>query len=390
METRAAILCAVICAAGLFTAAAQDVPRLDRTGLQPYDLDLWLRCRVEHFGHEEELLLRTNSADAHLVYRLFDADKGRRFLGERSRTLQSWRGDTLWRIPVEAPLERFVLEVSLTDRASGRTVRDVLEIDRRRDDPGWYALADFNGRSVLPANAPVGVPVRPFCRLEGTRHLWVRYFGNLSAAAPPPDARRDDAWAPRMRPDSAWRIENGGALRLLYEGLYWISADSAARDGFPVLSTPADFPDITRADELALSIRYISTNDEYERLNGRMDIKPELDRFWLKAAQGDMEMARENIRLYYGRIRAANGFFGDCKPGWKTDRGIIFTVFGPPDQVEKRPGSEIWYYGPTKLRGQVSFVFEAFFAKQWILRRDPSYRIPYAAEVYEWRNGLSK
>ena len=157
METRAAILCAVICAAGLFTAAAQDVPRLDRTGLQPYDLDLWLRCRVEHFGHEEELLLRTNSADAHLVYRLFDADKGRRFLGERSRTLQSWRGDTLWRIPVEAPLERFVLEVSLTDRASGRTVRDVLEIDRRRDDPGWYALADFNGRSVLPANAPVGM-----------------------------------------------------------------------------------------------------------------------------------------------------------------------------------------------------------------------------------------
>jgi GWxTD domain-containing protein len=373
-----------------WSMGGQEIPRLDLEDLRPYDPEVWVRYRVEHFQHAEELLLRTSSTDARLVYRLFDAARGHRFLGERSLELQSFRGDTLWRIPVEAPLDRFVLEISLTDRTLGRTVREVVEVDRSPADPGWYALADFNGRTVMPAHAPVGVPVRPFCRKEGTRRLWVRYYGGLTAAAPPPDAQRDEAWLPRTRPDSVWAIDNGAQLRLLWEGLFWISADSAAKEGFPILSTEADFPDLTRADDLTLSIRYISTNAEYERLNGRMDVKSELDRFWLKAAGGDLESARGAIRLYYSRIRAANGFFSDCKPGWKTDRGILYTVFGPPEQVDKKGGREIWHYGPTRLRAQVSFVFEPYFSRQWILRRDPSYRIPYAAEVYEWRNGIAE
>lgn len=366
----------------------QTVPRIQRERLRPYEAELQVRCRVEHFGEGEELVLRTQSRQSRLVYRLFDNLKGKKLLGEGNVLLNSVQPDSTWRIPLASPAERFVVEIVLTDLEQNQKYTNVLEVDRGAYDVGWYALAGFNGRSVLPAYAPVGVSVRPYCRRAGEQTLWVRFFSGPTATAPPPDALRDEAWSPRERPDSTWRMSNGGQLRLLNEGLYLVSADSAAREGFPVLATGGDFPDLTRADDLAGSIRYITTNDEYARLTERADIKPELDRFWLGAADGDKEKARALIRLYYSRIRAANGFFTDCKEGWKTDRGIIYTIFGPPQQVEKRDGREDWFYGPTILRGEVVFVFESYFSGQWLLRRDYSLRTPWAAQVYEWRHGV--
>lgn len=53
---------------------------------------------------------------------------------------------------------------------------------------------------------------------------------------------------------------------------------------------------------------------------------------------------------YFKRIERANGIFlGEGKPGWLTDRGRIFILFGPPTDRMTSPGSgrceEVWYYG---------------------------------------------
>ncbi|MCH7783138.1 GWxTD domain-containing protein [candidate division KSB1 bacterium] len=36
---------------------------------------------------------------------------------------------------------------------------------------------------------------------------------------------------------------------------------------------------------------------------------------------------------YYRRVRFANEEFTQYKDGWKTDRGMIYILFGPPNQV---------------------------------------------------------
>ena len=51
---------------------------------------------------------------------------------------------------------------------------------------------------------------------------------------------------------------------------------------------------------------------------------------------------------HYRRLAFANEHFAGSVPGWKTDRGRFYVVFGPPDSVDRHPGfsppSETWHY----------------------------------------------
>jgi hypothetical protein len=61
------------------------------------------------------------------------------------------------------------------------------------------------------------------------------------------------------------------------------------------------------------------------------------------------------MRNYFKRVEIANQYFTSYKEGWKTDRGMIFVVFGLPDAVYRTSASEIWEYA---VQGdKVSFTF---------------------------------
>jgi len=47
---------------------------------------------------------------------------------------------------------------------------------------------------------------------------------------------------------------------------------------------------------------------------------------------------------HYRRLAFANTHFASQIPGWKTDRGRIYIMFGPPDEIEAHTGSELWHY----------------------------------------------
>lgn len=64
------------------------------------------------------------------------------------------------------------------------------------------------------------------------------------------------------------------------------------------------------------------------------------------------------------RFEAANQLFGSpATPGWRSDRGRVYIMYGPPDEVEREPASidtrayEIWIYENLKSQGRVEFVF---------------------------------
>jgi GWxTD domain-containing protein len=48
---------------------------------------------------------------------------------------------------------------------------------------------------------------------------------------------------------------------------------------------------------------------------------------------------------HYRRLAYANGHFASGVPGWQTDRGHIYILYGPPDELEVHPHrTEIWLY----------------------------------------------
>ncbi len=64
---------------------------------------------------------------------------------------------------------------------------------------------------------------------------------------------------------------------------------------------------------------------------------------------------------HYRRVAFANEFFSSTKPGCLTERGRIYILHGPPDQIELYPKTgqsghrrEIWWYANKEFQFDLS------------------------------------
>ncbi len=111
--------------------------------------------------------------------------------------------------------------------------------------------------------------------------------------------------------------------------------------------------------------RYTSTDAEKEQYKHLTDQKAKqkfLAEFWQRRASqpttSGLSFKEEYFkRLNYTKDQMSLGF----RPGWKTDRGRVYIVYGPPDEIERNPSSsesnpyETWHY--NNIQGGVIFVF---------------------------------
>lgn len=87
--------------------------------------------------------------------------------------------------------------------------------------------------------------------------------------------------------------------------------------------------------------------------------------FWKKRNPTPNTPRNEAMEEYYSRVEYANQHFSRYREGWKTDMGMIFIIFGPPNNVDRHPFEynrkpyEIWYY--YDLDRQFLFVDETGF-----------------------------
>ncbi len=92
-------------------------------------------------------------------------------------------------------------------------------------------------------------------------------------------------------------------------------------------------------------VTYIISSDEREVFRN-LTTSEERDRFieqfWLRR-DSDLASAENGFKIeHYRRIQYANDHFHAGIPGWKTDRGRIYILFGPPDRKESHPAGG-WY-----------------------------------------------
>ena len=81
-------------------------------------------------------------------------------------------------------------------------------------------------------------------------------------------------------------------------------------------------------DEERNTFKNLKTDDEREQF---------IEQFWLRRDPDPDTDVNEYREEYYTRIAYANEHFTSGIPGWKTDRGRIYIVFGPPDEKESHP-----------------------------------------------------
>ncbi len=102
-------------------------------------------------------------------------------------------------------------------------------------------------------------------------------------------------------------------------------------------------------------VRWIITDEERKTFNSlKTDDEREqfIEQFWLRRDPDPDTDVNEYREEYYQRIAYANEKYTSGIPGWKTDRGRIYIMFGKPDQVESHPSGgsynrPIWEGGGT-------------------------------------------
>ncbi|MRR13640.1 GWxTD domain-containing protein, partial [bacterium] len=107
------------------------------------------------------------------------------------------------------------------------------------------------------------------------------------------------------------------------------------RHGYLAVFGPA-FPRLTSIAQLIGPLAYFARPDEIGEIlsAGTPEAqRSRFDRFWLRLA-GSPESATNVIRQYYTRVEQANLLFSSYKEGWKTDKGMVYIVFGPPGYVD--------------------------------------------------------
>ncbi len=113
-------------------------------------------------------------------------------------------------------------------------------------------------------------------------------------------------------------------------------------------------------------VRYIIGEKEretFQQLTGDAERERFIEQFWLAKDPTPGTAANEFKEEHYRRIAYANERFAGREPGWKTDRGRMYIIFGPADEIESHPSGgngkppyEVWRYRGADFDGEMEFV----------------------------------
>ncbi len=114
-------------------------------------------------------------------------------------------------------------------------------------------------------------------------------------------------------------------------------------------------------------VPYIITEEERHAflcLQSDQEREQFIEQFWLRRDPTPDTRENEFKEEHYRRIAYANAHFATGVPGWKTDRGRIYIIWGPPDEIESHPTGGT-YERPESQGGGTTWTFPF---EQWTYR----------------------
>ena len=186
------------------------------------------------------------------------------------------------------------------------------------------------------------------------------------------------------------------------EGIYLCSVGRMIKDGFTFFNFGATFPSMNTPEAMIEPLVYLASLDEVDGLRSAPKPKAALDEFWIKCG-GNIDKSRELIRIFYTRVLYSNYYFTSYKEGWRSERGMIYIIYGPPDKVYKTDEGESWGYRKPVIKSswggrysvQEDYLFFNFKKKEnvfsdndYYLSRSETLVTYWDKAVATWRKGI--
>jgi len=131
---------------------------------------------------------------------------------------------------------------------------------------------------------------------------------------------------------------------------------------------------------LTQDVAYIIKDDEkakFKTLKSEAERQQFIVQFWTRrdpspATPNENEFKEE----HYRRIAYANQKFASKIEGWKTDRGRIYIMFGPPDEIEMHPDRASWLYRKIPGVGEQVMMDFRVVGEEYVMTMDPNAKGP--------------
>lgn len=223
--------------------------------------------------------------------------------------------------------------------------------------------------------------------------VYVRYYNRKFPLPPPPfaffeyspfDYKADDTYAIELD-------ENGAAgLFSAEEGFYHFQTDTTGKEGLTLFVSSDEFPEVKKIENMVDPFRFLVSGKEYKEVITAPDMKAAVESFWVDWS-GNRERARSSIKAYYTRVEEANTYFSSHVEGWKSDRGMVYMIYGKPNKVYRTPLLETWIYGEENNPLSITFnfvkVINPFTSNDYRLNREDYYKPSWYRSIEAWRNG---
>lgn len=241
--------------------------------------------------------------------------------------------------------------------------------------------------NFVPSDTPF--KIKSVYSQEEVAYLY--YYNHDFEPNPPPMSNAGAQVQKSLEIDSIFAVELDQEIEITNKGLYFAQLDTTSLSGISFRVEDNYYPRMVTASQLVNPIRYISTTDEMDLLEDNEDEKLALDRYWVKVTRSK-DRAKTVIRDYYRQVTKSNILFTTYKEGWKTSQGMVYLLYGPPDEVYRNTNEETWIYKEqNNLTQGLSFTFakvkNIFSSNHYNLIPDEAYSRFWFRNIDLWRKG---
>ena len=332
-------------------------------------------------NHNVFLSLRCNLSDTINMRLLLQTN----YFDDTDRLLQAYEIDTLEGMADQILLKLTFKEVSeqllvLEFELAGTYYYYPINLKRGRlNHPQFYPL-QMNGIPLISSFLTSSSLKFNRDYAQDTLYFF-QYKADFQPADPPTGIAQ--SVASRLLMDSVFISTQ--EVSLLQNHFYFIQSDTLSLEGLTLFMGPKHYPDMKLMDELISPLTYFTSRSELDEIRNAKDPKIAFENFWLNIHVFP-EAAGAAIRSYYRAIKKANELFTSYKEGWKTDRGMVYVIFGNPDRVFRDNKKEIWLYGDIQFEFKI--ISNLFAPKMYVLLRDKGYEKIWIKKITDLRSAL--
>lgn len=248
----------------------------------------------------------------------------------------------------------YFCQVRVYDKLKRKVSRSYLSFKKDGEfDPYNFKLySHFDNREIFTRRLHANDYVNVRYPNRATDTIYLFYYEPVKTISPAPSVILPEVTASDTA-DRVIPLTYSDTLPIMFpnEGIYLFSIDSNRCEGITLFNFGPEYPGMTSAETMIPPLAYIATEEELYALNTAPNKKIALDDYWM-ARGGNIEKAKELIRIYYFRVQYANIYFSSYKSGWLTDRGMVYIVYGPPDKLYKTNDAERWGYKLPPVKRQ--------------------------------------